>query len=576
MFRIAFYSVRGNCRGHIAQSLAQLRAPQDVEIINLAEESNPPVPQAVEVMEELGFNISNHVSLTVEDLGIKPIDLVIELTESIVVNRFILPGMPSVIKWALPGSFKSDEEGTIKKIRELRDQLRKLIDDFFDNGYLATVMNTQRNYELIMDQFQDGVMAHDANGKITWINKKAEEVIGLDRHQIIGRDCLEMFPDKFCGAHCERCHVAPRTVEQMNYPVKLSSDDGQDRYMDMSVVQLRDEHEQFQGVLACFRDVTEVTELRYQLKSVQSFHGIIGEDENMQVVYQMIRDMAPSDCPVLIQGESGTGKELVATAIHGESKRFGQPLVTVNCAALPEGILESELFGHVKGAFTGAVRDKKGRFELANGGTIFLDEIGELTMNMQVKLLRVLQEQIIDPVGADHQVKINVRVISATNKNLKEMIKEGTFREDLFYRLCVVPIMMPPLRERRTDIPQLVNHYIQRFSQQAGSKVQRVSADAMHLFLDYSWPGNIRELQNALQYSLIKCKGKILEPQHLPMEITSVQNNSPSTKVGRRRKLNDDEVAQALQEANGNKLQAAKLLGVGRATLYRFLEHSGS
>jgi transcriptional regulator with GAF, ATPase, and Fis domain len=312
---------------------------------------------------------------------------------------------------------------------------------------------------------------------------------------------------------------------------------------------------------------------------------------------------------VLITGESGTGKELVATAIHAESGRRGGPLVPVNCGALPENILESELFGHVRGAFTGAIRDKKGRFELADGGTLFLDEVGELPPSFQVRLLRVLQEKRFERVGGEQQVSVDVRIIAATNRDLKEMVQQGSFREDLFYRLCVVPIQLPPLRDRREDVPPLVGQILERVSRETGKRIERLSAPAMDLLLAHAWPGNIRELINALQFAAVRCRGSAIEIEHLPPEIraagasgtsrlyspvtppeesaaaaTSAEvvqefgagqpagDAMPAPVKGKRTKLTAEAVERALIATGGNKVKAAKLLGVGRATLYRFFQ----
>ena len=267
----------------------------------------------------------------------------------------------------------------------------------------------------------------------------------------------------------------------------------------MSVVAMKDAGGRFEGVLATMHDVTEVSNLRRQLRSVRSFHGIIGGDELMQEVYELISDLAAADCPVLVQGESGTGKELAAGAIHGESRRAGKPFVTVNCGALPEGILESELFGHVRGAFTGAIRDKKGRFSLADGGTIFLDEVGELTASMQVKLLRVLQEGTFTPVGGEQNVSVDVRVISATNRDLREMVRRGQFREDLLLstvRGAGDAAAVAETAERHSAAGGTFCEAVQR---KHGPTDRWRHGDALHAMLDYSWPGNIRELQNAIR-----------------------------------------------------------------------------
>jgi DNA-binding NtrC family response regulator len=337
----------------------------------------------------------------------------------------------------------------------------------------------------------------------------------------------------------------------------------------MSVTGMVDDEGAFVGVLAAFRDLTEIISLQLRLGELTSFSGIVGRDRKMIEVYEQIRNLAASDYPVHITGETGTGKELVAAAIHNESPRAGRPFVPVNCGALPEGLLESELFGHVKGAFSGAIRDKKGRFELADGGTLFLDEVSELPRHMQVKLLRVLQSGTFERVGGEKTIRVDVRIVSATNRNLKREMERGNFREDLFYRLSVVPILLPSLRERKNDIPLLVSHFLK----QAAERQQRaavVSEDALSLMMDYGWPGNVRELQNAIYFALVKSQGRKIESDHLPLEIR--QTGCAVVKPGPVPRLTPEVVAAAIEKAGGNKSRAAKYLGVGRATLYRFLE----
>ena len=322
-------------------------------------------------------------------------------------------------------------------------------------------------------------------------------------------------------------------------------------------------------------DIAELGRLRRRLKTEQSFAGIVGRDAKMLELFDTIREVAKVNVPVLIQGESGTGKELVAAAIHNEGHNADKPFVPVNCGALPEGILESELFGHVKGAFTGAIRDRKGRFEMADGGTIFLDEIGELPGAMQVKLLRVLQEGTFQRVGGEETVKVDVRVISATNKDLAEEVAAGRFREDLFYRLCVVPVYLPPLRERRNDIGLLADHLLKRALTEVGREGAILSPEAVDAMMDYDWPGNVRELENALQYALVKCRDNLILPEHLPLNILNRDTaRQPSTKRHRKHKLDAERVRRMLEETGGNKIEAARRLGVSRATLYRFLQES--
>ncbi len=322
-------------------------------------------------------------------------------------------------------------------------------------------------------------------------------------------------------------------------------------------------------------DTAELSHLRRRLKTEQSFAGIVGRNAKMLKLFDTIREVAEVNVPVLIQGESGTGKELVAAAIHNEGPLADKPFVAVNCGALPEGVLESELFGHVKGAFTGAVGDRKGRFELADGGTIFLDEIGELPASTQVKLLRVLQEGTFQRVGGEENIKVDIRVISATNKNLTEEVAAGRFREDLFYRLCVVPVYLPPLRERRNDIPLLAENLLKRALKEMDREDVVLSPETVDVMMDYDWPGNVRELENALQYALIKCRGNLLLPEYLPLKILKTYTPRHSyPKKQRKRKLDAETVWRTLDETGGNKVETALRLGVSRATLYRFLKDS--
>lgn len=302
----------------------------------------------------------------------------------------------------------------------------------------------------------------------------------------------------------------------------------------------------------------------------ESFHGIIGRNFKMQELFKTIRKVATTDASVLIQGESGTGKELVAHAVHKESRRYGAPFVPLNCGGLPEGIVSSELFGHKKGAFTGAVYGKKGRFELARGGTLFLDEVAELPQTVQVKLLRVLQEGTYERVGGEKLLTTDIRIISATNKNLALEEKSGRFRRDLYYRLCVIPVSIPPLRKRKDDIPLLANYFLTYYLKKMNRSHISFSSKAIELMRSYAWPGNVRELQNTVQFALINCSGKSIYPSHLPI---SLQTPALSQNIVRkRRRLSHAEVTQALAQTMGNKQRAAKLLGISRSSLYRFFQ----
>ncbi len=437
---------------------------------------------------------------------------------------------------------------------------------------LNQILAPQENLARILDNLKEGVIAHDLQRRIFFFNRQAEKITGYRREEILGRDCHEAFGIPFCGERCSFCDnnpPLPSSPEVKEYTLNITTKSCESRRLEMTVTLMRDQHGEFVGVLALFRDITDELRLMMQTGNLTRFSNIVGRDAKMLQVFQQISDVAAYDYPVHIFGETGTGKELVATAIHNEGHRAGTPFVPINCGALPEGLIESELFGHVKGAFSGAIRDKKGRFELADGGTIFLDEVAELSKNMQVKLLRFLQEGQFERVGGEKTLSVSVKVISATNKDLKEEVRRGRFREDLYYRLSVIPIFIPPLRERKTDIPLLASHFMQEAALKHGQSPFRIAKEAMALMLDYPWPGNVRELQNAIQFAFVKSNGRMLAVDDLPMEIKGQRESLP--RRGPVRKLELRTVNAALKKAGGNKSRAARLLGVGRATLYRFL-----
>jgi DNA-binding NtrC family response regulator/HAMP domain-containing protein len=316
----------------------------------------------------------------------------------------------------------------------------------------------------------------------------------------------------------------------------------------------------------------EINEIRSRVETTAEFSGIIGKDPKMQLIYKLIEDIAPTDATVLIQGESGTGKELVARAIHRRSPRKNKPFVVINCSAYPATLLESELFGHEKGAFTGAIRQKSGRFEQGHGGTVFLDEIGEIAHSAQIRLLRVLQTQKFERIGGEKTLHVNVRVIAATNKDLLQQVKQASFREDLYYRLNVIPISLPLLSERRNDIPLLARHFLHRFASEQGKKIKQFTPEAMRLLLDYSWPGNVRELENTVEHATVLAKGIWVEASDLPAVLhtaaRTAQGSKSSTLVEHESKL----LLEVLEDCGWNKKQAAKRLGISRSTLYEKLK----
>jgi PAS domain S-box-containing protein len=503
-------------------------------------------------------------------------DLVVALGKTAVQHCAMLPGLPPVITWE-----DLESRNEMEFIGQCPVVARR-VGELFNGGMVQALLQHQSTLSSVVDSLQEGIIAHDPGRRVFLFSKGAERITGVTRETVIGRDCHELFQPRLCGGACAFCdgeHTAAGDARS-SYTTRFVAGDGVHREVEVVRMPLTDTAGKTIGVVATFTDTTRIRRLETRLGEVESFSGIIGSDHRMLEIYELIRDLADSDFPVVISGESGTGKELVAAAVHNESLRRDRLFVPVNCGALPEGTLESELFGHLRGSFTGAIRDKKGRFELADRGTLFLDEIGDLSLPMQVKLLRVLQEGVFEPVGSETSRKVDVRVICATNRNLRDMVAKGKFREDLFYRLAVVPIEMPPLRERRNDIPLLAGHFLEKTSGRLSRSSMTFSDDALSVLMNYSWPGNVRQLQNAIQFALIKCRGAIVLPEHLPPEIlagTYVPIGQPHIpgKVGRRPKLTEEIVERALAKAGGNKAKAARLLGVGRATLYNFINGKG-
>ncbi len=450
---------------------------------------------------------------------------------------------------------------------------------------VTELLNSNDFLKNLFESLPCGVLIMDRERRVHAINNAIEQTFGIHLSEVINRrggevlNCVHASAtDKGCGysEECSECKVrqtaleaiSGKKIEKNRARVQLNIR-GIETNLDFLISAAPLDHDGERLAIVILEDITELNELKKRLKAETYFAGIISRDALMNELFQTIRDVADVNVPVLIQGESGTGKELVASAIHTEGDRSDRPFVPVNCAALPEGILESELFGHEKGAFTGAIKDKKGRFELADGGTLFLDEIGELPGTVQAKLLRVLQEGRFERVGAEKSKKVDVRIISATNRDLKTEIKKGSFRQDLYYRLAVVPINLPPLKQRRDDIPLLVDHFLNLFTEDGRTYKGSISENALAIMMEYPWPGNVRELQSAVRFALIKSRGKQIRAHHLPLEIQDWRNTR--TTRGPSKKLDIDRVKEALKKSGGNKAKAARILGVGRATLYRFL-----
>jgi len=587
MIHLLFICGENSTRSQMAEAFARARAGAEVVVASAGIRKPAPLhPLAVQVMAEVGIDIAGQTSKRLADLPVQEIDVAVALCSQAAEEcTMLLPGQPAQVNWNLPdpGCITGSEVDQLAAFRESRDTVRRLVDDLFDRGYLQALAWSKNTAFLILDSLSEGIIAHDIERRIIFFNGAAETITGYSRREVIGRDCHEVFSNRFCGSQCSFCEGEAPAFDSISYPLTITTKTGESREIDMSVRGITTEGRML-GVLASFRDRTREHDMARRLGEMQSFRGIIGRDKKMLEVFDLIRRVADASVPVLIQGDSGTGKELVAAAIHNEGPRANKLFVPVNCGALPESLLESELFGHMRGAFTGATRDKKGRFELADGGTIFLDEIGDISPAMQVKLLRVLQEGTFERVGGTQTLHVDVRVISATNKSLTAEIAAGRFREDLYYRLCVVPITLPPLRERCGDIPLLVDHILERIAKETARGPLTLAPAALDALLSYPWPGNIRELQNALQFALVKTRGTVVEPEHLPPHVLRALLEQPhihrpaadsaedTGRRGRRRKLDPSSVHNALAAAGGNKAKAARLLGVGRATLYRFLD----
>ncbi|MBC8432466.1 MAG: sigma 54-interacting transcriptional regulator [Desulfobacterales bacterium] len=435
-------------------------------------------------------------------------------------------------------------------------------------------------WKTVVDTIQDGVMIVGIKGTIVSVNKGLEKITGYTRSELIGKPCLIL--------DCNICEIVREnkgehwcklfrdgTVDMRK--CLLTKKDGSNIHVLKNASLLHDTEGQVMGAVETMTDITEIivkdTQIeafRRQLLAEDGFHGILGISVPMRQVFDMIANAAQSDAPVIIFGESGTGKELISKAIHDVGKRKRKPFVKVNCAALTESLLESELFGHVKGAYTGAYQNREGRFEAAKNGDIFLDEIGDLPLSTQVKLLRVLEEKVVERVGDNRPIHIDVRIISATNKDLMQLVAQGVFRKDLFYRINVIPITVPPLRERAEDIPILAESFFRRIKLKGGKNIQGISSDAMGILMEHSWPGNVRELKSAFEYCFVTCQEDLIQPHHLPPAIFQGKKSLPEAKKtpNKHYDIKKLQLVEALEKAGGNQSEAARILGVSRVTVW--------
>ncbi|MBF0243065.1 MAG: sigma 54-interacting transcriptional regulator [Desulfamplus sp.] len=458
-------------------------------------------------------------------------------------------------------------------------------------------------WKTVVDTIQDGVMIVDIKGIIVSANRALEQITGYLSKELIGKPC-SVLNCSSCDAVFERkgCHWCSlfKSGSLKMRKCTLIKKDGNIVNIIKNASVLNNTNGEVIGAVETVTDITELMEkenkieaFRRELESGDTFHGMVGISAYMRRAFDLITNVAVSDAPALILGESGTGKELVARAVHLNSERKNGPYIKVNCAALNESVLESELFGHVKGAFTGAYQGRVGRFEAAAGGTIFLDEIGDLPLSIQVKLLRVLEEKIIERVGDNKAIPVDVRIVTATNRNLKQLVESGSFRSDFYYRINVLPINLPPLRDRVEDIPLISEMFFRRIQLKSNKSVNAISPEAMQALLHYSWPGNVRELKSAFEYAFVTCTSSRLEVEHFPPDIVYP---SPSQPLSHAQTLNMDkrnlalskslsdlslderkknELIQALAQAKGNRSLAAKILGISRVTVWNRINRYG-
>ena len=436
-----------------------------------------------------------------------------------------------------------------------------------------TVASDSQSQDVILDSINEGVFTVDLDWRITAFNRAAERITGIDRPEALGKPCCEVFRASICENECALRRTLTTGKPIVNATAHIVNHLGNRIPIRISTALLQNADGVVIGGVESFQDLSLIEQLRKELQARYTFEDIVGRSSAMTSLFTILPQIAESDSTVLIEGASGTGKELFARAIHNLSRRRNKPFVAINCAALPDTLLESELFGHKAGAFTDARKDKPGRFSLADGGTIFLDEIGDISPAMQVRLLRVLQERCIEPLGSLKSVKVNVRVVAATNKDLAKLTRAGKFREDLFYRVRVVYLRLPNLRQRREDIPVLIDRLVTKFNRLQGKDLAGVSNEVLARLMEHDYPGNVRELENIIEQAFVLCSGGLIELHHLPPELRPAtgqvvgEHGSPTTLEAMERII----IAEALRRHHGNRQRAARELGINASTLYRKL-----
>jgi len=432
-----------------------------------------------------------------------------------------------------------------------------------------------KNHEIILDSISDGVFTVDLDWNIMSFNRGAEIITGVPRKDAIGRRCFEVFRANVCETGCvlKQTMKTGKPIESM--PVHIIRADKRRIPISVSTTLLRDEGARVIGGVETFRDLSVVAELRKELRKQHSFGDIISKSEKMLNLFALLPHLAESESTVLIEGASGTGKELFARAIHNSSTRSKGPFVAVNCGALPDTLCESELFGYKAGAFTDAKKDKPGRFALAQNGTIFLDEIGDISPAMQIRLLRILEEKVYEPLGSTNSVTTNARVMAATHRNLSELAKQGIFREDLYYRINVIKLSLPGLSERKEDIPLLADHFVERFNRLTGKQVVGLSQEAITALMLHDWPGNVRELENAIEHAFVLCQGEIIHLNDLPRHFVPADHALNVATCLTLREVEKRAIQEALARNSWKRVATARELGIDKNTLRRKIKRFG-
>ncbi len=429
--------------------------------------------------------------------------------------------------------------------------------------------------EAVLSSLNDGVFCVDQNWKVILFNQAAQMITGISREQAIGKQCCEVLRSNICENACALRYTMETGRPVVNLAITITNTEEAKIPISISTSLLKNSRGEVVGGVETFRDLRLVEQLRRELEARHTFQDIISKSPKMRHLFDMIPVVADSDSTVLITGESGTGKGLVAKAIHFTSPRQDGPLITVNCSAMPETLLESELFGYKKGAFTDARRDKPGRFAAAEGGTLFLDEIGDIPPSIQMKLLRVIQEKVYEPLGGTKSVSADVRILSATNKNLEQLVKEERFRMDLYYRINVIRLELPPLSERSEDVPLLVNHFIARFSSIKGKDIEGIVPDAMNILMRHEYPGNVRELENIVEHAFVLCPGGMIRTNHLPEYLQPKIVPPESGALQLLQQYEKELILEVLRRNHWNRDRAARELGIHKTTLFRKIQKLG-